>query len=187
MKQNKKTIVLFARQDSIYKQIGCNVYDKDRNALNYAGKEPVIAHPPCRAWGRLKHFAKPEPGEKDLAPWAVEIIRKNGGVLEHPAGSSLWEYCQLGKSKPDQFGGWTLSINQSWFGHRAEKRTYLYIVGCTPAELPEYPLKFDAIQYKIGSGKQEITKAEREHTPEALARWLIELCNICSRRSKVFD
>jgi hypothetical protein len=83
--------VLFARSDSVYKTLPeCDVYDAERNALNYPGETPIIAHPPCRAWGQLRHFAKPQPGEKDLARWAVDQIRQFGGVLEHPAHSTLW-------------------------------------------------------------------------------------------------
>jgi hypothetical protein len=77
--------VLFAREDSIYKTMpNVDVWDAARNALNWQGGCPVIAHPPCRAWGRLRHFAKPVDGEKDLARWAVAQVRKWGGVLEHP-------------------------------------------------------------------------------------------------------
>lgn len=181
MKDNEPTVVLFARADSIYYKLGCDVYDRDRNALTYTGQKAVIAHPPCRAWGRLKHFARPLPGEKELAIWAVDLIRKNGGVLEHPAGSSLWAECRLGGDKPDKFGGWTLSVNQSWWGHRAQKRTYLYIVGCSPSNIPSYSIPFNAVERIMGKVGQDITKAEREHTPIKFAKWLIELCSLCGR------
>lgn len=46
--------VLFARRDSIYKLMPwANVYDDQRDALTWPGGTPVIAHPPCREWGRL--------------------------------------------------------------------------------------------------------------------------------------
>src|SRR5207245_1798634 len=83
--------VLFARRDSIYKTLpGCEVYDQDRDALSYVGGMPVVAHPPCRAWGNLAHFAKPRDGEKQFAEWAVQQVRRWGGVLEHPKNSRLW-------------------------------------------------------------------------------------------------
>ena len=44
--------VLFARADSYYKTLpGCEVYDMERDARTYDGPWPVVAHPPCRAWG----------------------------------------------------------------------------------------------------------------------------------------
>ena len=83
--------VLFARSDSVYKTLpGCDVYDMERDARIYDGPHPVVAHPPCRAWGRLRVFASPRPDERNLARLAVAMVREFGGVLEHPAGSTLW-------------------------------------------------------------------------------------------------
>ncbi len=146
---------------------------------------PVIAHPPCRAWGKLKHFAKPVPGEKELALFAVDMVRNWGGVLEHPAYSTLWKTCNLPTGRErDQYGGFTLCVDQCWFGHKAQKKTWLYIVGCNPSDIPPYPITFDYPLYVINSSKrikegkrQEVSKAEREHTPVALACWLIALVN----------
>lgn len=77
--------ILFARQDSIYKTLpGVEVYDKERNAHTFQGGCPVVAHPPCRGWGRLRAFAKPEPGELDLAIWAIDQVRKWGGGTGAP-------------------------------------------------------------------------------------------------------
>ncbi len=54
--------VLFARADSHYKALqGVEVYDMERDARTYDGPWPVVAHPPCRAWGRLRQFANPRP------------------------------------------------------------------------------------------------------------------------------
>ncbi len=63
-------------------------WDEARDARTYAGPWPVIAHPPCRNWGLLKHLATGD--DSDCAPRAVEQVRAFGGVLEHPARSSLW-------------------------------------------------------------------------------------------------
>jgi hypothetical protein len=119
--------VLFARSDSIYRTLpGCDVWDAERDALRWPGGAPVVAHPPCRAWGSLRHFAKPEPGERELAVWAVDRVREWGGVLEHPQASRLWPELGLPcprKRERDSWGGWTLPIWQSWWGHRADKAT----------------------------------------------------------------
>jgi len=75
--------VLFARDDSRYKQLeGYDVYDIDRDARNYCKSYPVLAHPPCRAWGQLSHMANPRPDEKQLAYFALAQVRLNGGVLD---------------------------------------------------------------------------------------------------------
>ncbi len=174
--------VLFARHDSIYKTLpDCDVWDFERDARNWPGGCPVIAHPPCRAWGQMSHFATPGNGERELAIWAVEQVRKWGGVLEHPAQSKLWPKLNLPTpGQRDEFGGYTVWISQWWFGHRADKPTHLYIVGCEPSNLPEIPFKLGEASHVIASTvrkgqagwKPHVTKAEREHTPLDLALWL---------------
>ena len=71
--------VLFARADSVYKTLeGCDVWDAERDARAYDGPWPVVAHPPCRAWGRLRTFANPRPDERNLARLAVALVREFG-------------------------------------------------------------------------------------------------------------
>lgn len=175
--------VLFARSDSVYKFIpGCDVFDIDRDARTFTGCSPVIAHPPCRSWGRLRHFAKPRPDEKELAFFAVDSVRSCGGVLEHPSGSSLWgAACLPAPGKRDSYGGFTLGINQHWFGHRAEKSTLLYIVGVSPGNVPIVPFSLDYPSHVVQSktNSKHITRAEREQTPLAFALWLVDLANRC--------
>lgn len=185
--------VLFARSDSVYKGFDlADVWDVDRDARSYRGNYPVVAHPPCRAWGRLRGLANPRPDEKNLALFAVESVRRFGGVLEHPAGSTLWEAASLPRpGERDQFGGYTWPICQQDFGHRARKATWLYIVGCPIEQLPVMPLVLGEASHVCGSSarnldgsrlrkgdsgwRPEITKAEREHTPVRLAEWLLDL------------
>lgn len=190
--------VLFARSDSVYKALDCDVWDIERDARNWPGGVPVVAHPPCRAWGRLRALANPRHDEKPLALFAVGQVRRFGGVVEHPAHSTLWGAAGLpapGRGA-DKFGGWTLPIFQSWFGHRAEKATFLYIVGCVPAQMPVFPFSMGEASHIVGSSgrcadgsrlhkgdrgwRPEITKAEREHTPEPLARWLLQVAERCA-------
>lgn len=178
--------VLFARADSVYKTLpGCDVWDIDRDARAWPGGAPVVAHPPCRAWGGLSHMAKPRADEKELARWAVARVREFGGVLEHPRKSKLWADQGLpGPGKRDGFGGWTLPIFQQWWGHRAEKATLLYIVGCEPGDMPAMPFVMGDASHVIASssrGRPEVTNPEREKTPTALAEWLVEV----ARRSHV--
>jgi len=183
----KQVAVLFARQDSIYKGFDlADVWDIERDARGYRGDFPVVAHPPCRAWGRLRKFAKPRSDEKDLAFFAVDQVRKYGGVLEHPAQSSLWPAAGLPSiGERDVFGGWTLCVDQNWWGHRARKRTYLYIVGIEPKQLPSYPLVLGQAPAVIAGNSRHRTRnlvhlpyAEREKTPLFFARWLFDLASM---------
>lgn len=179
---------LFCRADSIYKQIeGVEVYDEARDARTYDGPWPVVAHPPCRAWGNFAMFAKPAPHERNLARLAVGLVREFGGVLEHPFGSKLWHAQSLPEvGKRDAWGGWTLVIDQHWWGHRAQKRTKLYIVGVEPSKIPAPPLKLGKAEFVVGDvgrastgdDRPEISKAEREHTPPLLAQWLVDLARM---------
>ena len=179
--------VLFVRKDSVYKTLGVDAWDIDRDATTWPGGNSIVAHPPCRAWGKYKGFAKPRAGEKELAVWSVEQIRIWGGVLEHPRHSSLWKVMGLPVGdKVDVFGGFSISIDQFWFNHKAKKETLLYICGCKPCDLPGIPLRFDAISHYVGLPKgykgkmKEITKKEREETPIAMAKWLIEVATKCN-------
>ena len=188
---------LFVRANSIYKTMpAVDAWDAERDARAWPGGVPVVAHPPCRSWGTLRHMAKPRPDEKELAVWAVAQVRKFGGVLEHPKRSTLWPHCGLPAiGERDRFGGWTLPIFQSSFGHRAEKATLLYIVGCPPAQIPAMPIVLGEASHVIApSGRNragerrrkgdpgwrpECGKAEREHTPAELAHWLVSLARRC--------
>jgi hypothetical protein len=181
--------ILFARQDSVYKKMGVDVWDIERDARKWPGGTPCVAHPPCRAWGQLAHLAKPRPDEKELAIWSIHRIRENGGVLEHPRASKLWQEMNLpAPGTIDEYGGFSVCVDQFWWGHKAKKNSLLYICGCLPEELPAYPLRFDAVEFVVCSPikkksgrrvKQEITKREREATPEPFAKWLIEVAEKC--------
>lgn len=180
--------VLFARADSVYKTLpDCDVYDMERDARTFQGGMPVVAHPPCRAWGRLRAFANPRPDEMNLGRLAVALVREFGGVLEHPSGSTLWNAQMMpapGAGR-DQWGGWTLAAPQKWWGHKAEKATWFYVVGVEPNDMPPLPMVLGEAAYVVQSRKRHdyrphITKAEREHTPPDLARWLVEVARRCA-------
>lgn len=194
---------LFVRADSVYKGMqGVDAYDAERDARTYDGPWPVVAHPPCRSWGRLRKFAKPRADERNLARLAVALVREFGGVLEHPDSSTLWGAQRLPEpGQVDAFGGWTLGISQHWWGHRAEKLTRLYIVGCSPRDIPEMPIALGEATHVIAQHRTlpdgsrlvkgmpgwrpEVSKAEREHTPAELARWLVELARRCGATQAV--
>ena len=175
--------VLFARNDSRYKELkGFDVYDINRDARNYCAAYPVIAHPPCRAWGILSHMANPRPDEKQLAYFALAQVRLNGGVLEHPAGSRLWKEAPLPMPNEffDEFGGFTMLIDQFDFGHVAHKNTKLYVCGIKIEDLPELPPKNNANTDRsiCGNvkGTKRCTQYQREYTPDALIKFMTEIC-----------
>jgi len=165
--------VLFTRRNSPYLALGCDCYDIERDALNWPGGVPLIAHPPCRSWGQLAHMAKPRPGERELALWAIDQVRKFGGVLEHPINSRLWfESGCLSWGIRDVWGGVLLPLYQSSFGHRAPKLTGLYLVGFP---VPEFPPP-----RPTSTVVERMSRAEREATPPDLAKFLVDLVTSAS-------
>lgn len=181
-----KIAVLFARSDRIYKTLAADVWDEQRDAMRWPGGTPVVAHPPCRAWGRLRAFARPAPHEKDLARFAVTQIRRYGGVLEHPSGSTLWaDMAMPPPGEKDEYGGWTLAAPQKWWGHKCEKASWFYIVGCSPRNIPRMPYAMHEATHVVDTSsrttnKPRISHADRERTPPALAAWLLELAARCT-------
>ena len=186
-----KVAALFVRSDSVYKQMpGVDCYDIERDARTWTGGCPVVAHPPCRAWGSLRALAKPRADERNLACMAVAMVREFGGALEHPAASTLWKACGLAEPGTiDAAGGRCITVNQWHWGHRASKPTRLYFVGLRYDELPAQPRRSGKPTHCITQGHgirqgmpgflPRVTDAEREHTPPDLARWLVELASRC--------
>jgi len=189
--------VLFVRRDSVYKSMpGVDAYDIDRGARTFPGPGPIIAHPPCRSWGSMRHWAKGSLEEHRLAPWAVEQVRRWGGVLEHPAASSLWRACALPRpgQGPDAYGGFSLDVEQHWWGHRATKRTWLYVCGCRRGQVPRRPLVMTHATHVVKRDSRNrpnrkrllphVTHREREATPGPFAEWLLELARRCGPRAE---
>jgi len=185
-----KYAALFVRKDSGYKgRPEWDAYDAERGATGYRGNLPVVCHPPCRKWGILSHMAhNATPWEKHYAHWSVAMIRRNGGVLEHPASSKVFGYLVPDvEDFPDAHGGYTILIDQFDFGHVAHKATKLYICGVPFKDLPSLPPK------RLGETMRDIcgnthyhkcgvkykrtrcTTKQREYTPEPLIDWLEEV------------
>lgn len=188
-----RVAALFVDRLGPYPKIeGVDAWDVSRDARLYAGPLPIVAHPPCGPWSRLKHLYKGD--EHSCAPLAVEHVRQWGGVLEHPRDSKLWPYCQLPKPGEllDAFGGFTLEIDQCAWGHVARKRTWLYVVGLerelVAAEIREggSPTHWTSgsrepvgTRSKTGKpvpeGIKVCSATQRRRTPPALAAWLVSL------------
>ena len=189
-----KVAVLFAMPGSVYRDLdGVECYDAERDARTWGGGMPVVAHPPCRAWGKLRGLAKREPAERALGIWAGHQVRAWGGVLEQPCWSKLWLAAGLPlPGDRDELGGFTLDVDQFWWGHRAQKRTWLYVCGCDPAEVPVMPFclgqaprvltNVHGLRVGMAGYRPEVSKRERSATPLALARWLVDLARLCAAR-----
>jgi len=102
-------VALYVDPRGPYPKLVADWYDEKRDARTYDGPLPIVAHPPCGPWGRLRHLSRKDSPE--LAIRAVEQVRRWGGVLEHPEGSLLWNRCGMAGpgELPDAWGG----------GHRA--------------------------------------------------------------------
>lgn len=188
---SNKIPVLFCQEGSIYKSFPvCDVWDATRNALNFDEPRPIIAHPPCHLFSRMRGLSTAPESEKELAYFALDHIRKYGGILEHPAHSTLWKEKSLPKpGQLDRFGGFTLVVSQFWFGHKADKLTWLYIVGIESEDLPSIPFALGEPEFTVSYSKlksvrvkREIPKRERSATPKRFAEWLIETVQIIEKR-----
>jgi len=139
---------LYVDAEGCYGEVnGIDLWDVSRDAREYAGPYPVVAHPPCQRWGRYWHGAPRKPHQYRLGEdggcfaAALTAVRNYGGVLEHPSHSHAWRYFGLtapnnrgGWSMADQFGGWTCQVEQGHYGHVSRKGTWLYACG---VDLPD--------------------------------------------------
>jgi hypothetical protein len=123
----------------------------DRDAREYAGPYPVVAHPPCSRWCRLAGLVEARWGHRrgddgGCFRAALAAVRTWGGVLEHPAYSDAWPAYDLlapptggGWVRADWHtghSGWTCYIEQARYGHPAKKAAWLYAHGVDGVELP---------------------------------------------------
>lgn len=158
---------------SYYGIHGVDPWDEARDARQYLGPHPVVAHPPCQRWGKLwagQPLWIKRTGERKIKgddngcfAAALHAVRAWGGVLEHPWGSHAWPHFCLtvpsrsgGWIKADNFG-WTCCVEQGRYGHYARKPTLLYAVG---TDLPE-----------LSWGK-----SEAQFPPEAIAKHGLAYC-----------
>ena len=86
---------------------GVDPWDVKRDAMEYDGPHPVVAHPPCARWCRLAGLVEARWGHKrgedgGMFAHALDCVRRFGGVLEHPAYSDAW--ARYGLPKPPSGG-----------------------------------------------------------------------------------
>lgn len=180
---------------------GVDCWDRERDATTYAGPWPIVAHPACGPWGRLRHLYRGSEGGPELALIAVEQVKRWGGVLEHPAHSRLWPAAKLPRpgEPADEFGGVTVTVNQSDFGHVARKPTWIYAVRVDVDVLawrppPREPTHWVGGGHKGGVSSSGVRKSkapahikicsaqQRRRTPKLFAEWLVLLAETAGAR-----
>lgn len=188
------TAALFVTESTVYRSLGLDCWPESRDARQYRGPDPVVAHPPCKRWGR---YWSGGPSAKvrrhrgdDLGCFASALwsVRTFGGVIEHPACSSAWRWFGLPKpvriggwSEPDSFGGRSCHVEQGHYGHLAPKPTWLYLVAGEYPELAWGPsgAKGRLDRYRAGKsdpeGHRRLSAKQNLETPKAFARLLVRL------------
>jgi hypothetical protein len=176
---------LFIDPDGPYPtMLGVDAWDESRDARAYAGPHPVVAHPPCGPWSRLKHFCKFQ--DPSCGPSAVLSVQRWGGVLEHPADSKLFAHMGLPtpKDATDHHGGRTYEVDQCDWGHVTRKRTWIYVVridqpwvACLLRERRGKGTPVAAVCNGRGmvGGKRRATAEEARLTPTAFAVLLVKM------------
>lgn len=156
------TVLCVMENSNYYKIPGLDLWDINRDAYNFKHSEfqfnKIIAHPPCQQWGCLKKFAHENKREKELAVYCLELVQKNGGILEHPLGSTLFKECGITKG--------IIKVRQSWWGYEAHKETLLYFNQVKPIM---YPITYDIAPKKV----QNMDKKQRSKTPLKMCQWLV--------------
>lgn len=184
--KSTRVVALYIDPRGPYPELVADCYDADRDARTYAGELPVVAHPPCGPWSSLRGLSQET--TRDLAPAAVAVVRRLGGVLEHPAGSLLWAHCGMPRpgALPDAWGGITYQVEQCDWGHVARKRSWIYVVGVRHTEMPPAPAHRDPTHWCSGvhtagargkppPGIKIASAQQRRRTPVDFARWLVSI------------
>jgi hypothetical protein len=169
---------------------GVDPWDEPRDARNYAGPHPVVAHPPCSRWCQLAYINQKRYGHKvgddgGCFESALAAVRRWGGVLEHPAHTYAWD--RFGLPAPLRMGwqrtiegAWVCEVSQRAYGHRARKLTWLYYVGEQPPqslnwERPEPTAQVSFCKNHGNSPLPRLSKKEASRTPLEFRDLLISL------------
>jgi hypothetical protein len=186
---------LFIQPNGCYAKLPfVDAWPESRDARQYTGNLPVVAHPPCQLWGKLcaVNYARwggehNRPGnDQGCFASALHHVRRCGGVLEHPALSRAFTANDI--TPPVSMGwqrvtcgGWVCEVWQSAYGHQANKATWLYYHGNNPPQ----ELLWDRIKgtHQVGHpdqrgkdrNKPTLSKREANATPILFRDALIDL------------
>jgi hypothetical protein len=199
-----KVAALYVEKSGVYAGLpDVDLWDEARDARLYQGPWPVVAHPPCNKWSPLAYInAKRLPGYKlgddgGCFEAALAAVRRFGGVLEHPALTRAWPAYQLPRPRRgwsfsiDAWGGRVTEVDQGRYGHRARKRTWLYVV--SPAlYLPALDWQDAGSDMMIVSGflhhagadeSRRVRPTEASRTPIAFRDVLLDMARTATRRA----
>jgi hypothetical protein len=191
-----RVAVLYVETGGVYFGLdGVDPWDITRDAKKYDGPWPVVAHPPCGPWGSFRFMCTKQ--DPSCGPRAIEQVRAFGGVLEHPAGSTLfrgWNMPMPGEFG-DVWGGVTYEVDQLAWGHPCRKRTWLYVVG-VPRSVVVEGFRFGGVAtHRIttgpgrgrydggGAALREAHAKMRSRTPIAFRDWLLSLARAVERKA----
>lgn len=83
------SILCVAARSNYFSIPDLDLWPEKRDAYLFTSSDKVIAHPPCAQWSRLRRFSKEDARSKELAVFCFDKVNSNGGVFEHPMGSSF--------------------------------------------------------------------------------------------------
>lgn len=191
---------LYVETDGAYFGLpGVDAWDEARDARLYAGPHPVVAHPPCQLWVNFASLNFKRYGGEHNRPGndggcfasALAAVRTWGGVLEHPASSNAWAAHGLPRPvgigwRATLCGGWVCEVWQSAYGHRARKRTWLYVNGV--GEPPQLNWARSPGVAQVGwfdRVKPTLSKKQASATPPAFRDLLISLARTANQAEAV--
>jgi hypothetical protein len=168
---------LYVQKNGCYfNLVNVDPWDQKRDARLYPGPHSVVAHPPCQLWGKFAKINYHRWGGEHNRPGndggcfaaALESVRKNCGVLEHPADTYAWEAHDLPKpaglgwqwvdiyDPRDNIDHYVCEVWQSAYGHKARKRTWLYYCGYKEPH---------ALKWERKPGTHQIGRDQRDRNP----------------------
>jgi hypothetical protein len=187
---------LFVQVDGCYAGLDdVDSWPEARDARLYPGPHPVVAHPPCERWGRYYQGGPRSPRVYKLGDdggcflAALRAVRAWGGVLEHPRDSKAFRAHGLNAPPRDGGwisaglgGGWVCCVEQGWFGHQAQKPTWLFASG---VELPSLPWGPSTVPARRGTSKrrgilERLSHRQRAATPPAFRDVLLGMARSAS-------
>lgn len=182
---------LFIDRLGVYPTLpGVECWDEARDACLYNGPHPVVAHPPCGPWSRLRHLSQEDERTKELGRYAIRAAKRWSGVVEQPAFSRLFADFGIARSE-------LVEVTQVSWGHVARKPTWLYfvdvpeIVGIrTGGSVTHWAsgMRPHARKGRGGFAPEGIkicSAEQRRRTPIAFAEWLVGLARTAKPRFEV--